>query len=506
MKTICILLALTLFLFPLSGCADGQDELYSRVLQEKSSSAAESSKMDGNGAESAVPEESGDEIADRKANRFNREFNYLTERPKSGELFDIEPNTEFSGTLTISVDILSEALVHWEEAFEAAYPNVDVVIKAGFDSFAAAADAERAGGGLGAANDQMTVDLFAGEAGDIVELGTAPYLRYSDSGLFCDLYQFMESDPDFRKEDYYSNLFEAWETADGQLPVIGPSVFPSGLTFNKLVLDEMGIDLRQKYPEGMNYQEIVDLFEEAVEGGFLTEKSVLGKHVGPACFNPFETLNYFDEQHSESKFDSPEFAEFLETMNEVPTGASTFQYASSSYPFTDRTELLQITPVLLDGLGDLVGDADDQNIVYQTYRLQNGGTVFRGVDLYGITSACENPELAWEFLKFMVSEKDFPKPLNLGGEYDRIYRNQYSSFLPINKENLKKLCGAYYGDEAVFQAANTLMESLSVQEFREGELGGALAEIYLNLFEYDLIDAQECAKQLQERAWIYFNE
>lgn len=96
--------------------------------------------------------------------------------------------------------------------------------------------------------------------------------------------------------------------------------------------------------------------------------------------------------------------------------------------------------------------------------------------------------------------------LNLYGDYDRVYRDLYSSCLPIHRKNLQKLCDAYYGDNAVFQAADSVMAPLSVQEFREEELYLALFDIYRDYYEYGLTDARECARLLQERAWLYLNE
>ena len=114
--------------------------------------------------------------------------------------------------------------------------------------------------------------------------------------------------------------------------------------------------------------------------------------------------------------------------------------------------------------------------------------------------------MAWEFLKFMISQKDFPDQLHLYGDKDRNYRELYGSNLPIHRGNLQALCDAYYQDETVFEAADQLMKQFTTLQFQEGELGASLFEIYLDYYLYDLIDAQECAQQLQDRAWIYFNE
>ena len=66
------------------------------------------------------------------------------------------------------------------------------------------------------------------------------------------------------------------------------------LYFNKAVLEDLGIDLLEAYPEGMNYQEILSLYRQAVEEGALEEGAPLGKYLSPTSFDAFENLNYLD--------------------------------------------------------------------------------------------------------------------------------------------------------------------------------------------------------------------
>ena len=505
MKKIGSLVLAVCLLLGCMGCDGGeQDELYSQALGRASSiqeEALESRETSAPGESMDFAQESSGFFADPN----NPAFNYLESRPSPGELFPVEENTEFSGTLTISTSIGSEMLENWAAAFEAAYPNVEVEIDAGFDSVAAAARAEEQGGGLGAENQQNLVELFSGTAGDIVELTTAPYQRYMESGLFWDLNQFMDSDPDFHREDYYTNVLEAWETEEGELPVVG-TVAPNLLYFNKAVLDDLDIDLLEAYPEGMNYQEILSLYREAVEKGALKEEALLGKYMSPTSFDPFENLNYLDRDMTASRFDDPGYAEYLTAMKEVPTGAAPFSIAASYEPFEGREDLVNIGGIQFSNLSELSGLTSELGGVFQTYRLENGGTAFRGMNMFGITAGCENPKLAWEFLKFMISQKDFPDQLHLYGDKDEVYHELYGSNLPIHRGNLQALCDAYYQDETVFEAADQLMKQFTSLQFQEGELGASLFEIYLDYYQHDLITAEECAKRLQERAWIYFNE
>ena len=503
-RVLALLLSLCL-LFASTACQSEQDALYSQALDGASSTIQEELPESEGTDEFAESVNSVQEDSEFYADPYNPSFNYLESRPSPEELFPVEENTELSGTLTISTSIGSEMLENWVAAFEAAYPNVDIQINAGFDSAAAAAQAEREGGGLRAENQQNIVELFAGTAGDIVELTTAPYQRYMESGLFWDLNQFMDSDPDFHREDYYTNVLEAWETEEGELPVVG-TVAPELMYFNKEVLDDLGIDLLEDYPEGMNYQEVLSLYREALEKGALEDGAPLGKYMSPTSFDAFENLNYLDRDMTASRFDDPGYVEYLTAMKEVPTGAAPFSIAASYEPFEGREDLVNIGGIQISYLGELSGLTSVLGGVFQTYRLENGGTAFRGMNMFGITAACENPELAWEFLKFMISQKDFPDQLRLYGDKDRNYRELYGSNLPIHRGNLQALCDAYYQDETVFEAADQLMKQFTTLQFQEGELGASLFEIYLNYYLYDLIDAQACAQQLQERAWIYFNE
>ena len=157
----------------------------------------------------------------------------------------------------------------------------------------------------------------------------------------------------------------------------------------------------------MNYQEVLSLYWEALEKGALEDGAPLGKYMSPTSFDAFENLNYLDRDMTASRFDDPGYVEYLTAMKEVPTGAAPFSIAASYEPFEGREDLVNIGGIQFSNLSELSGLTSELGGVFQTYRLENGGTAFRGMNMFGITAACENPELAWEFLKFMISQKDF---------------------------------------------------------------------------------------------------
>lgn len=206
-RVLALLLSLCLLLTS-TACQSEQDTLYSQALEEvesaNSSEQGEASSPSSALQESTAPQAEG--------SLYN---NYLEEEPSGEGLFPIEPEMELSGTLTISVDVAAGELELWAQAFEAAHPQVDIQINSGFDTYDAVSRAIEGGEELGSIQQSMVVELFSGEAGDIVELGTFPYQRYGESGLFLNLYELMEQDPEFHMEEYYSNILKAGSRRTG---------------------------------------------------------------------------------------------------------------------------------------------------------------------------------------------------------------------------------------------------------------------------------------------------
>ena len=96
--------------------------------------------------------------------------------------------------------------------------------------------------------EKTVVALTSGDAADIIDLDMTPIYRYANSGYFEDFYAYMEKDPDIQMENYYTNIFEALETADGQLPVLPMAVVFTPLIFNDYMMEALGVDVAKAYP------------------------------------------------------------------------------------------------------------------------------------------------------------------------------------------------------------------------------------------------------------------
>ena len=87
---------------------------------------------------------------------------------------------------------------YWIEEFNKIYPNVKIEL-IGPELFV----------DIDEFTQQTTVLLLSGESADIINLDGLPYMSYAKSGIFTNLYTFMDKDTTFEKENYYTNIFEA---------------------------------------------------------------------------------------------------------------------------------------------------------------------------------------------------------------------------------------------------------------------------------------------------------
>ena len=81
----------------------------------------------------------------------------------------------------------------------------------------------------------------------------------------------------------------------------------------------------------------------------------------------------------------------------------------------------------------------------------------------------------------------------------------YNQSLPINRNNFRNLSAALFR-EPFAKLAEPYMEQLNTRLSVSQELLGSLEDIFAAYYDNHLISAEECARQLQERGWIYLNE
>ena len=409
-----------------------------------------------------------------------------------------------SGTLRISCAFGTVTSV-LAEGFMKLYPDVNIIVET-TDPRCPIAIAGFAG--------QIRTQLMSGEdAPDIVNVAfTIDFIKAAENGMLIDLYTFWNNDPDIIQDDYFTNIIELYEFDDALYAI--PTIYFLNISrINKRVTEPLGIDV-----DGIteiSASDVLDIYLKALDEGIIGDnfKLVYGDP-GKEIFFDHVAPDYFDRNNGVAKFDSPEFIEFLEKSNQIPTrqtvfsgytigaGFSAFEDANNAFTKSDWSAFTRIA-----GLSR-TSQYTSQGVLMLSpdgyYSMTPSGA-------YAITGTCKNPELAWEFIKYCIMESETaPYSENLGEwNGDRWY-----GFNPINRNNLHKYMISTMervtGHGFIFEDYLWLLEliervdGLIQYEALHNEMN--VFDILTLYFDMGLITAEECARQLQERAEIYFGE
>lgn len=425
-----------------------------------------------------------------------------------------EPNSALSGTLRVST-YYDEEIKKRAQEFEQLHPGVQIEVSVAQQN-----------GSVGESWEEYlqrtSVEMMSGQSADIVDLAQMSVSRYAKSGLLCNLYDFMEMDSDFHKEDYYTNIFKAKEYGGGLYSL--PFYFVYDMTYlSRPLFEEAGLDV----PDALDYEKVLDLYSQVSDSTGKDFSIMPG--ITSGWFFKYEFPAYYDIETATANFDSPEFIRYLKrTKKEIPKLEDTADWdmtrvANGVDGFMREDYLFCNYDVTsIDTYNALI---DYPNILPPVpMRSHDGQFGFSTLQAdYGIVRSCKNKELAWEFLKYCISEKQPPETLEHEAVMD--YTAQFHAWLPINIRNFYHsftLECNYYRNTLTDvsnwkQGAPQQLTEQAVEQIHgwnlqrnfacsETEIFGLLKEELDNYYQYDLATAEETAKSIQTKMNIFLNE
>lgn len=402
---------------------------------------------------------------------------------------------ETQGELTIysSDNIYIDWLV---QAFNRKYPNIKVVYNLGSNDDSNSFPDYTA---------KASVDMMSGSAGDVISIGAMPFRQFGRNHLLEDLYPYMENDPEFYQEDYYGNIFEAMEYND-RLWAVPLSFFNYVIRFNKTMLEEHHIAA----PEGklLNYKDIINIYHKIAPN---RDKLLIAENISYQRLEFIEYSRYFDEKQGRAYFDSPEFIEFLNEMRKLRwPSKQELRLANLRFfgedcwdsPGENDLCLILVSSYYKERNAKLFNEHPSNLTVPVPLSASNGDGHFYSPDkMLGISSASKNKELAWKFIRFCIEEK----PLETLRD-DNIWP---LTGTPINRNNTLKLLEDAFGegnDEGVWIVDGWNSKINEESFFASAYLLYEPIEKITEEFYAGRITAEDCAKQIQERAEIYLKE
>jgi ABC-type glycerol-3-phosphate transport system substrate-binding protein len=342
---------------------------------------------------------------------------------------------------------------------------------------------------------KINTDLMSGQGCDILDLSYLPSAAYADSNYLVDLYELFEQDSEISIEDYYTNVFKAYEYKNKlyQLP-LGFQYYYCGI--NNAYLPE-------NFKHNENYWNYNMMFELYNQTNGLDSSLFRGYTPGQPIRNDFNT--YFNVKNKTCDINNDQFINILTRAFECYNADEEIVGTSAKIDMTNHLFLMLDYPFEIRNYKDYY----QEEFSYLHPLLNSEGKITLNPFSPGrlaINNNSKEKELAWEFIKFCLSDwaqQDAIAKPRL--EEDPIGIRGFSSF-PIKKSAF----------EAVFANDPVMDEELyqELKEWNESDFEANLADaVITQMFSDELRSyrqgsqtAGQTAENLQNKVSTYLNE
>lgn len=276
--------------------------------------------------------------------------------------------------------------------------------------------------------DKMNIAMISGNIPDIILLGTnyecaAPVESYVSKGLFANVYDFIDKDPEMKRSDFLENIFKAYEV-DGKLYEIVPTFGIVTLVGKTSVVGEApGWTMEE-------FMDFVDAHPDCKAFGELTTKDSALKLFIRNCYE-----NYVDMKTGKCSFDSGEFIGTLEFCNRFPDEVPENAYMAANF-LSDYIASLRSGERVFDvkevfnciNILDFEKGYFDGEVTFKGFPAKSGsGSAVKASNSFAITAKAANPEGAWQFARYFLTE-----------EYQDMFASNRIYSLPIRVSSLEK--------------------------------------------------------------------
>lgn len=248
--------------------------------------------------------------------------------------------------------------------------------------------------GLTSLIQKFNTDIISGNTADIYILDNLPYYKYINKGILADLGEMMDAD-NMDLSQYYSNIFDACRV-DGKLYTL-----PTGFSYNMLVGKTANMPASET-PSVEDFFRAVDSLPAGV--------AALPKDDPTKVFTDFmrNDYSYFvDQAARKAKFNSSEFLNLLERFKTMIDSKTSSKGEEEQAPYEQVGDgVLAFTNVSIHGMQEMQAV---QAFVGDDAKFTNMPSVdpasydFQAQGIYGINASSPNKQMAWEFLKTVLS-------------------------------------------------------------------------------------------------------
>ena len=398
--------------------------------------------------------------------------------------------------LTLSERAVRTSLKDAIDRFETLHPDVEVVITdyAGdYDKF------ER---------DTYT-RLMAGTADDVIRAMGFSDMEMFDSGLLADFNLLMQNDPTFRESDYIMSVLKGAEYK-GKL-----YTFPTNFTYSVFGVNSAYSEkLAEQYSqcETISRQQMIDMLRD-LPGENAYQHLISSATADGLIQERLDT--YIDYENKTCDFSNNGFVQFITEIKDagIPLVYEELYVAESE---SDSAEAEDTALYPFEGAGVIpeyctvfFPYTEQQPFSHYIPLVDEAGNILYGSEYaFCISEASENKDLAWEFVKFMVSSE------GLGSSYlfpvqRSFYQSSVSAALTSSVENTRTVANMDGETDEIVEQVMTIFDKHHGMPMKWTQYPESVKNILLESMRnfYDgILTAEQTAAELQNKMSLYLME
>lgn len=327
--------------------------------------------------------------------------------------------------------------------------------------------------------------IMTGGGFDVVMTDIVNMEKYKgEQKMFVDLYEYIEKDIEFDKNDYFACIFEPAET-EGKLFRMIRSVQPVYVRLNKALLKQAGVEYTK---ETVTFKDLYGIYKKVQEN--------VGQEIYLMDYGSYDPLGRYENGYfiRNNLFDSDEYEEYLQMNHRLYyTEKSRPVWSEYGQGIASNVLCHMVAGLPLEEGGEVVNnlfrETEDMTKVIP-YEGMHGERYFYATSSLAISNFSENKKLSWEFIKFVISNHDF-------GYEDDV-------FISPNKDKMKILCEGVEGESLskLYQD----IEMINTVRFWDYNLASNVHSVFEDYYIKNILTAEECCKELASRVYLYRNE
>lgn len=274
---------------------------------------------------------------------------------------------------------------------------------------------------------KMNNDMISGNLPDILLINSnLPVDSYIAKGLFANIYDFMETDPEINKEDYLQNLLKAYEV-NGALYYTVPD-----FTINTMVGKTSDVGAEQ----GWTMDEFMALVEANPDKNIFDTSYATNTGMLTSFFS-YNYDSFIDRNTGECSFNSDAFIKMMEFCNRFPTEIKdeNIDYDQNYWQEQEMQYRNGKTILSSEYIGrfqvirELEQGKFGEPVTFKGMPGSNGnGSTFNSSSmLLAITAKSANKDGAWQFVRYFLTD-----------EYQDIYTDINTYNFPAKLSALEK--------------------------------------------------------------------